>query len=552
MLTVCLRRFCLWLMLSAAFAAVAQDYVPLYSLPTAELLHKAEAARRATGRPDNDTTLICYSIASSRYAPELSRAEKLAVARATMELYYIQRQQFDDMARGLSLLRKANTIYQDLGVGQAPILLNLGATYQIMANTTQRGDYNHLALSTYAQGLNEALEGKGSAVADTLMLCVINVASQIDRLDSVQPMVRRYAAVPQGRDTSLLRRYNLMLNDIFTLSARKQYPQALAKCRQGAGMLEKEGAWRYLAYSLVNEAYILLAHGKPAQAMERLRESEKIVDAHSLADFRNILYEKTADIARRAGLKDVAADYDARLSDLRANDKRHHQLLNAVDMENTLREEHYNALMADNRVREARQRVIILALIVVALLTGAFLLVVVNRNRRLRRAHRRIYQQMQASLAAGTPLPMPAQAEAIPAAEKPAELAPPGHEEHKEATQADCELMERVNEVLKSSAEIYNSDFGIESLASLMGTKSRPLSAAINRCEGCSFSALLARRRIEEACRRMSDRESYGHLTIEAIAAGVGFKSRSHFTLLFKRYAGMRPSEYYALARENV
>jgi AraC-like DNA-binding protein len=59
----------------------------------------------------------------------------------------------------------------------------------------------------------------------------------------------------------------------------------------------------------------------------------------------------------------------------------------------------------------------------------------------------------------------------------------------------------------------------------------------------------LGKYRIQEACRRMNDHERYGHLTIEAIGHSVGYKSNSSFIAAFKRYTGLKPSEYL-LARK--
>lgn len=54
------------------------------------------------------------------------------------------------------------------------------------------------------------------------------------------------------------------------------------------------------------------------------------------------------------------------------------------------------------------------------------------------------------------------------------------------------------------------------------------------------------------ACRRLGDIDHYGQLTIEAIASGVGFRSRTSFVTSFKRITGLTPSEYQRLAREEA
>ena len=49
----------------------------------------------------------------------------------------------------------------------------------------------------------------------------------------------------------------------------------------------------------------------------------------------------------------------------------------------------------------------------------------------------------------------------------------------------------------------------------------------------------------------MNDREHYGHLTIEGIAASVGIKSRTNFSNNFKKITGLSPSEYQRQQRQK-
>ena len=63
-----------------------------------------------------------------------------------------------------------------------------------------------------------------------------------------------------------------------------------------------------------------------------------------------------------------------------------------------------------------------------------------------------------------------------------------------------------------------------------------------------AFSNLLGSYRIKVACQWMDEPAKYGNLTIEAIASGTGFKSRTTFVNAFKRETGLKPSEYLRMA----
>jgi len=54
----------------------------------------------------------------------------------------------------------------------------------------------------------------------------------------------------------------------------------------------------------------------------------------------------------------------------------------------------------------------------------------------------------------------------------------------------------------------------------------------------------VVQRRIDRACGLLLD----GHLSIDAIARAVGFRTRSHFSMMFHRLTGTPPTVYRAVA----
>lgn len=87
-------------------------------------------------------------------------------------------------------------------------------------------------------------------------------------------------------------------------------------------------------------------------------------------------------------------------------------------------------------------------------------------------------------------------------------------------------------------------DYNLNLLAAEVGANVSYVSKAINMNGGKNFRALLNEYRIREACQRLSDAERYGHLTLQAIAEGVGFVSASSFIRAFKQVTGTTPSNY--------
>ena len=112
-------------------------------------------------------------------------------------------------------------------------------------------------------------------------------------------------------------------------------------------------------------------------------------------------------------------------------------------------------------------------------------------------------------------------------------------------------LIQRIEEILDQPDIFCQQDFTVARLAKLAESNTTYVSQAINERYATSFSTVLGNCRVREACRRMNDQQHYGHITIEGIASGVGFKSRTAFANAFKREVGLTPSEYLRIAAQN-
>ena len=105
-------------------------------------------------------------------------------------------------------------------------------------------------------------------------------------------------------------------------------------------------------------------------------------------------------------------------------------------------------------------------------------------------------------------------------------------------------IYDRIKAVMEDVSVISNPDFSLNQLVDMVNANQKYVSQVINERTGQSFYQLLATYRIEEVCRRLSDRDQYGQLTIEALGRSVGFKNPSNFFVVFKRVKGITPAEY--------
>lgn len=106
--------------------------------------------------------------------------------------------------------------------------------------------------------------------------------------------------------------------------------------------------------------------------------------------------------------------------------------------------------------------------------------------------------------------------------------------------------------ILKSTQFIknhYTENISLDDLAEYLSLSTYHVSKVLNSKDNNSFTEILNRIRIEEAKNRLLTNDS-----IKEIAYGVGYRSTSYFSRVFKKYVGLSPKQYkynIALNYEN-
>ena len=99
-------------------------------------------------------------------------------------------------------------------------------------------------------------------------------------------------------------------------------------------------------------------------------------------------------------------------------------------------------------------------------------------------------------------------------------------------------------ELLMEEKKIYrDSLISLARIAKQTGEPAYIVSQVINERMGASFFEWVAKYRVEEAKKLLTD-PSRKILTIEQVAEGVGYNSKSAFNKVFKKITGKTPSEY--------
>ena len=82
-----------------------------------------------------------------------------------------------------------------------------------------------------------------------------------------------------------------------------------------------------------------------------------------------------------------------------------------------------------------------------------------------------------------------------------------------------------------------------DSLSKQFGVNRNQLSQLINEGVGENFYDFINKYRVEEVKRLMADPQKQNY-SLLGLALDAGFKSKSTFNLVFKRFTGLTPTEY--------
>lgn len=102
---------------------------------------------------------------------------------------------------------------------------------------------------------------------------------------------------------------------------------------------------------------------------------------------------------------------------------------------------------------------------------------------------------------------------------------------------------QRIEEVLDINKAYLQKGYTLADLAKDTKIPAYQLTHFLNQVQNSTFHDLINRRRIEETCRIIQSGQ-FQHLTLEALAEKSGFNNRNSFSVAFKKFKGMKPSEF--------
>jgi len=525
-------------------------------LSSKQLMEKGEYFRNVARKPDS--ALMCFSIVANRYYEgRNSKADTELCIEAMTHIAYLYKDGFGDFAKAISynLRAKELAVKHKCNHYMPFILLNEANINGLRYSYTDGNGFSQEMLDEYKNVFYLAKEQRNwyAMLISFMNMMLRTTFHDYESLIEEEMDIIKHTNIP---DSTTHLKYARCLIDGVRAWNNHQPDSALMRFKQLLEIAEdqKNPNQRMLSIHSAN-AYLTswyISMSQYGKALETLKANEEMAIENNNKTLLLDSYLNQSILYRKIKKEELATEYYIKYLEGK-NDVLNKQKLGSAKEAEFL----YQLNQKNEEVREMANRQnmknrllwIVCGFSLFLLLTLVLLIVkyrqVKERNLymyqnslemiRAEEEHRQLVEKLEAQLGQTT--------------EKPkAELEQDGH---RMDVVKMTDLLHRIFMVMETSEEVYSAEFSLPRLAELVGDKRNNVSEAINQQYKTNFNTLLNEYRIKEACRRMNDTENYGNYTIEYIGQGVGFKSRSTFTTVFKQIIGLTPAAYMKLAKQR-
>ena len=516
-------------------------------LTTAELMLRGQDFLQNKGWVDS--AMVCYSIVANRAQDNnLESKEMYQIARALNNIGYISATYYYDFQKAYENLNKSMELSKLYGFDN-----NLAYSYLNMASIFDNRNrlFANDALSTEALdntklAFDFAVKAKEWNVAVTSIYNMLEMIHNKTDFELIAPDLVRFKNLQLTDSVEMLQCTRMFCKATEAFQAG-QYQQALNYYEKMLGEAQKITTNRQqcVIKAMQQKAAVLAVMRHYEEAISCLREVEHIALDHSMQSELIDNYRAMAQVYDAMGNQKMAEQLDYKF--LKARDefikKSHAEMVEKSRFLDEMRRVNDQVAQIQAKHERAHQLLLMMTLIAVIILIAMVLLVRSNIKQRnyIRHLYEKNVQLLDVKVTAEQP--------ASHSIDKQEDSAP------KYQSQLDQEskdrLFERIKDVMNDIAIICKPDFSLQQLAIQVGSNYKYVSQVVNERYGKSFKQVLNEQRVLEACRILNDPNQSAHLTIEAIAANLGFNSRSNFTVTFKRITGISPSKFLKMAKEK-
>lgn len=498
-----------------------------------------------------DSALVCYTIVANRARrTDQDSKEMYQIARALNNIGYIYAAYYYDYQKAYENVKRSMELSKQYGfdnnlayayINMASIIDNRNRLVSDAVLTSEVLDNTRLAFDV-------AVKAKEWNVAVTSVYNMLDMINDKADLSLITPDLARFKNL-QLNDSVEMWQCTRMFCQATEAFQAGHYPQALNYYDQMLLKAQEVTTNRQqcIIEAMQQKAAVLAVMHNYNDAVSILRQVERIAIDNGMQSELISTYKAMAKVYADMGNRQMADQLDYKY--LKARDefvhKSHAQMLEKSRFLDEMRRVNEQVTQIQAKHERAHQLLLMVSVIAVIILIALVLLVRSNIKQRnyIRHLYEKNVQLLDVKVAAA-----PAPAENLP--DKEHDEAPPKYQSQLDQESKD-RLYESIKCVMDDMAIICKPDFSLQQLATLVGSNYKYVSQVVNERYGKSFKQVLNEQRVREACLILNDPNQSAHLTIEAIAANLGFNSRSNFTVTFKRITGISPSDFMKMAKEK-
>ena len=533
-------------------------------LSSSELMHRGQHFLQDLCQVDS--ALVCYTIVSNRVTDKsLSRDSVYLVALAFNNLGYIYGAYYFDYEKAYESLNRSLEISEQYGfeVNKAYAYMNLASLMDSRDELFGEETLSSEALDNTKLAFNQAVKVKEWNVAVTNVYNMLTMVDSKSGIRPIKPELDRFKQLPLDQSVEMWQSTLMFCQGVEAFLAG-QYSQALAFYKQMALQAEHLTTNRQqcIIMARMKQAEVLAALHRYTEAIACLEQN--VADAQSQGldiDLINT-YQEMIRVYKAMGNEPKANEFEYIY--LKTRDKfihkSHAERLEKSRFLEEMRRVNEQVEQIQAKHERAHQLLLMMSLIAAFILVALVLLM--RSNIKQRNYIRHLYEKNVQLLDVndGTAFQSVPQSEVKSDLEQEVEQGAEedaGHEETVPKYQgllpqeSKDRLFDQIKHVMDDMSIICKHDFSLQQLADQVGSNYKYVSQVVNECYGKSFKQVLNEQRVREACRILNDTQQSSHLTIEAIAANLGFNSRSNFTVTFKRITGISPSDFLKMAKEK-
>lgn len=520
--------------LQAASATTATFYRAMSRVETDSLSNQAFYYIQ---RGQQDSAFVCYTVLANRlYEQPMEGDEALRGVMAWTNLGYMYYFCYYDYQKSFRYLQQALKASEEFHQeeAQVSIYLNLANLYHLSSDYMGVNDFCDTIITYYKKSLYGAIRFEDERRTLVAFYGLAHYAYWTGKTADIMKEVALIEHVKIDKSYALMR-FDLDFCGALRCLQRKQYRKALDYLKKMiADNNARDTPERYDIMTYERMADVCCKLKDYRQALDYLRQAEKLAIKADAKDLVVYINKGFLDLYQATGDK---ANYDVyEIKYLRSKEALVSEgKLKMVEKMHFMGElDKANEKMVTLHHQQERQRIILVAVGIVAIILVISVILIMRSYRKLQASYRQLYQRSIEML-------------------QRHETAQPKEGETKKPNMDEEALLQQrtaIEEVMSNNPEIYSFDFTLTRLAELTGIKYWQLSKIIKDVYDKNFNTLLNEYRIREACRRLNDIEHYGKYSIGGIATSVGFKSRPNFVTIFKNIVGMTPTDYKKIAKD--